>query len=134
MPKETNTMLLFFPIPAFIKTLLIVLITLLVLVGIMLRPWKTNEALIALGGAGLLLVLGLITPASAGALLVQDWNTFFFFLGMMGLSALAERAGFFDWLANLAARWSGGKSWRLFINTFLLGSLITMFFSNDATA
>lgn len=118
-------MFLFFPIPALVRTLLIALIAMFVLVGIMLRPWKINEALIALGGAGLILFLGLITPATAFLILLEDWNTFFFFLGMMGLSALAERAGFFDWLAIVTARLSGGSSRRLFLNAFLLGSLVT---------
>ena len=127
-------MFLFIPIPIGIRTLLIALITGLVLVGIMLRPWKTNEAIIALAGAGLLLLLGLIPPAKAFLTLVQDWNTFFFFLGMMGLSALAETAGFFDWLAAVTARLSGNSARRLFLNTFLLGSLISLFLSNDATA
>jgi arsenical pump membrane protein len=129
-----DTMFLFIPIPMGIRTLLIALITGLVLVGIMLRPWKTNEAIIALTGAGLLILLGLITPASAFLTLVQDWNTFFFFLGMMSLSVLAETAGFFDWLAALTALLSGGSRRRLFLNTFLMGSLISMFLSNDATA
>ncbi len=100
-------MFLFLPIPAAARTLLIALIAGLVLVGIMFRPWKTNEAIIALAGAGLLILLGLITPANAFFTLVQDWNTFFFFLGIMGISALAETAGFFDWLAAWAARLSG---------------------------
>src|SRR5947208_8206281 len=100
-------MLLFFSVPSEIKTLLIALVTGLVLVGVMLRPWKTNEAMIALAGAGLLLLLGLITPQAALFRLLQDWNTFFFFLGMMGLSALAERAGFFDWLAVVTAQLAG---------------------------
>src|SRR5689334_7233660 len=127
-------MFLFFPIPAFLRTLLILLITGLVLLGVMIRPWKTNEAIIALLGGGLLILLGLITPANAFFTLVQDWNTFFVFLGMMGISALAEAAGFFDWLAVWAARLSGNSTRRLFLNTFLLGSIISLFFSNDATA
>ena len=52
----------------------------------------------------------------------------------MSLSALAEVAGLFDWLAFQAARLSGNSSRRLFLNTFVLGSLISMFLSNDATA
>jgi arsenical pump membrane protein len=52
----------------------------------------------------------------------------------MSLSALAEAAGLFDWLAVQAARLSGSSSRRLFFNTFLLGSLISMLLSNDATA
>jgi arsenical pump membrane protein len=56
---------------------LISLITLLTLLGIMLRPWKVSEAITALTGAGLLLILGLLIPGEALATLVRDWNTFF---------------------------------------------------------
>jgi arsenical pump membrane protein len=127
-------MLLIFHVPALTKTILISLIALLTLLGIMVRPWKLNEAIIALAGAGLLLILGLITPLDAMTVLINDWNIFFFFLGMMALSALAEAAGLFDWLAAQAARLAGGSSRRLLLNTFLLGSLISMVLSNDATA
>jgi arsenical pump membrane protein len=127
-------MLLFFHLPALTKTLLIVLITLFTLVGIMTRPWKLNEMMFALIGAALLIILGLTTPGMVLATLIGEWNTFFFFLGMMSISALAEVAGLFDWLAVQAAKWSGQSVWRLFLNTFLLGSLISMLLSNDATA
>lgn len=127
-------MLALFHIPALTRTLLIILITAFTLVGIMTRPWKISEALFALTGALLLLILGLISPASAANILLGEWNTFFFFLGMMSISALAEIAGLFDWLAMLAAKWSGNSVPRLFLNIFLLGSFISMLLSNDATA
>src|SRR5256886_12050191 len=127
-------MLLFFHLPPLTKTLLISLIAILTLIGIMVRPFKWNEAMIALAGAGLLLLLGLINPLDAAIVLLKDWNVFFFFLGMMALSALAEAAGLFDWLAAQAARLAGSSSRRLLLNTFLLGSLISMVLSNDATA
>jgi arsenical pump membrane protein len=124
----------YFSIPEFWKTLLTALVGVLTLVGIMTRPFRWNEALIAMAGAGMLLVLGLISPTDAFFTLVRDWNTFLFFLGMMGLSALAEAAGLFDWLAVQAARLAGKSAARLFLNVFLLGSLISMVLSNDATA
>lgn len=127
-------MLLFFHVPMLVKIVLISVIAIAALLGIMLRPFKLNEATFALIGAGLLLVLGLISPASAFSTLFRDWNAFLFFLGMMSLSALAEVAGLFDWLAIQAARLSGNSSRRLFLNTFLLGTLISMVLSNDATA
>ncbi len=127
-------MFLFIHLPTLARTILIAAITILTLLGIMIRPFKLNEALCALGGAALLLVLGLISPANAISTLLGDWNTFFFFLGLMSISALAEMAGFFDWLATQAARLAGNSSRRLFLNIFLLGSLISMFLSNDATA
>ncbi|MDQ6662672.1 MAG: SLC13 family permease [Chloroflexota bacterium] len=127
-------MLLFFHIPTLTKTILISLIAILTLLGIMLRPFKWNEASIAMAGAGLLLLIGLISPMNAFFTLLNDWNIFFFFLGMMSMSALAETAGLFDWLAAYAVRLAGGSSRRLLLNTFILGSIITMIFSNDATA
>jgi len=132
--KGTPTMLLFVHIPTLTRTILIVLITTVTLIGIMVRPWKLNEAVTTMTGASLLLILGLISPYDAFSTLVHDWNAFFFFLGMMSLSALAEVAGIFDWLAVQAARLSRNSARRLFFNTFLLGSLISMLLSNDATA
>jgi arsenical pump membrane protein len=125
---------LFFPISELTKTVLTASIGILTIVGIMTRPFRWNEATIAIGGAVILLVLGLIAPTDALFTLVRDWNTFLFFLGMMGLSALAEDAGLFDWLAVQAARLAGKSAARLFVNVFLLGSLISMILSNDATA
>ncbi|GAC1358075.1 MAG: arsenic transporter [Ktedonobacteraceae bacterium] len=127
-------MLLFFHVPTLTKVVLISIIAIFTLLGIMIRPFKLNEATCALVGAGLLLILGLVTPTNALTTLFQDWNTFLFFLGMMSLSALAEVAGLFDWLAIQAARLSGNSSRRLFLNTFFLGTLISMVLSNDATA
>lgn len=127
-------MLLFFHLPTLTTTILISLIAILTLVGIMVRPWRVNEAMVALAGAALLLILGLINPGNAISTLLNDWNTFFFFLGMMSLSALAEVAGLFDWLAVQAARLAGNSARRLFLNTFVLGCLISMILSNDATA
>ena len=127
-------MFIFFHLPALTRTLLISLIAILTLVGIMVRPFKLDEALIAMAGAALLLLLGLISPLDTLAVLLNDWNIFFFFLGMMTLSALAEAAGLFDWLAAQSARLAGHSPRRLFLNTFLLGILISMILSNDATA
>jgi arsenical pump membrane protein len=124
----------YFPIPEFTKTLLACLVGVLTLIGIMTRPFRWNEAVIAMGGASTLLLLGLISPADALSTLLREWNAFFFFLGMMSLSALAETAGLFDWLAIQAARLAGGSAARLFLNVFFLGTLISMIFSNDATA
>jgi arsenical pump membrane protein len=127
-------MFLFLHLSEFWRTILASFVGVLTLVGIMTRPFRWTEAHIAMGGAGVLLLLGLIRPADAAMTLVRDWNTFLFFLGMMGLSAMAESAGLFDWLAVQAARLAGRSAKRLFLNVFLLGTAITMIFSNDATA
>ena len=111
----------YFPIPEFWKTLLASLVGVLTLVGIMTRPFRWNEAAIAMTGAAILLLLGLISLSDAFFTLIRDWNTFLFFFGMMGLSALAEAAGLFDWLAVRAARLAGKSAARLFLNVFFVG-------------
>jgi hypothetical protein len=108
----------FFPIPELTRTLLTSLVGVLTLVGIMTRPFRWNEAVIAMVGAGVLLLLGLITPGDAFYTLVRDWNTFLFFLGMMALSTLAEAAGLFDWLAAQAARFAGKSARTAFSKRF----------------
>jgi arsenical pump membrane protein len=72
------TVFFFYPLPEFWKTLLTSTIGVLTLIGIMTRPFRWNEALIAMAGAGLLLLLGLITPGDALFTLIRDWNTFSF--------------------------------------------------------
>ena len=124
----------FISVPELTKTLIASFLGVLTLIGIMTRPFRWNEAIVAMGGAGLLLLLGLISPTDAFSTLCREWNTFLFFLGMMGLSALAEAAGLFDWLAFQAARFARQSAWRLFLNIFLLGTVISMILSNDATA
>jgi arsenical pump membrane protein len=103
---------------------------------IMSRPrWlPLKETGAALAGGGLMLALGFVGFGEAGAVLLGEWNAFLFFLGLMTIAAMAEKAGFFDWVASLAARWAKGSSRRLFINVFLIGTVITAFLSNDATA
>jgi arsenical pump membrane protein len=128
------TVFLYFPLPEFWRTLLSSFIGLLTLAGIMTRPFRWSESNIAMSGAATLLLLGLIRPADAALTLLRDWNTFLFFLGMMGLSALAETSGLFEWLAVKSARLARRSAARLFLNVFLLGTTITLIFSNDATA
>lgn len=55
-------------------------------------------------------------------------------VGMMALSAIAEKAGFFDWAASLTARAGGGSVLRLYGFVVLAGALITATLSLDAMA
>src|SRR5690242_17657132 len=91
---------------------------------IMLRPKRLNEAFAALGGGIAMILAGIVSPLRAAQTLLGDWNIFLFFLGMLALSALAERAGLFDWLAARAALLAKGSTRRLYLNVFLLGALI----------
>ena len=63
--ERSVAVLWFFHLPHFWKALLSSFVALLTLAGIMIRPFRWNEARIAMSGAGILLVLGLISPAEA---------------------------------------------------------------------
>ncbi len=106
----------------------------LTLLLIMIRPEWANEALAALLGGGLMLVLGRVQPGEAFNLLLAKWDVFLFFLGLMTIAAIADNAGFFDWAAAVAMQLARGSGLRLFLNVFILGALISTFLSNDATA
>jgi arsenical pump membrane protein len=104
------------------------------LAAVMIRPFRLSEALSAAAGAILMLVGGFVGPGEAAALLVREWNTFGFFLGLMVISAFAEEAGIFETLANAAARWGKGRAERLYLAVFAVGALISVFLTNDSTA
>lgn len=104
------------------------------LVVMMARPYRISEAKAAACGATLMLVFGFVRPREAIVLLAGKWNVFGFFLGLMTISALADQAGVFDVLAFQAGRWARGSAMHLYLTVFAVGTLITAFLSNDATA
>ncbi|MGO9409169.1 MAG: ArsB/NhaD family transporter [Spirochaetia bacterium] len=104
------------------------------LIVIMVRPYRVNEALAAAGGAILMLIGGFVGFREAATMLIGQWNTLGFFLGLMVISAVAEDAGVFEALAYQATRWGKGNAARLYVAIFLVGTIISAFLSNDATA
>jgi arsenical pump membrane protein len=100
----------------------------------LLRPRGIAEAYWASGGALLLLATRLI-PLHKGARAVREgWNVYLFLAGMMILAELAREEGVFEWLADVAAQHAKQSAWRLFALIYLVGTLVTAFLSNDATA
>ncbi len=102
--------------------------------GVILRPWRVPEAVWAVSGAALLVALRLLAPADALAGVGKGTDVYEFLIGMMLLAELARREGLFDWLAAHAARRAQGSPTRLFALVYLVGILVTVFLSNDATA
>jgi arsenical pump membrane protein len=103
---------------------------LLILAG----PRKIPEAVWACGGASLLVVLRLISPRDAMSAVGRGTDVYMFLTGMMMLAELARREGFFDWVAVLAVEMAKGSPTRLFAIVYAVGTVVTIFLSNDATA
>ena len=53
---------------------------------------------------------------------------------MMLLAEIAREEGLFDWLAAVATRHAKGSARRLFLLIYGVGTIVTIFLSNDATA
>ena len=110
------------------------IIAALAVAGVIIRPVNSVEALWAVGGAVLLVALRLITPTTALAGIAKGTDVYLFLTGMMLLAEVARSEGLFDWLAARATQHAGGSPRRLFLLIYLVGTVVTIFLSNDATA
>jgi arsenical pump membrane protein len=102
--------------------------------GVIVRPFSWPEFIWAVSGALLLVGLGLLPAADALAGALKGTDVYLFLTGMMLLSELARQEGLFDWLAARTARMARGSAARLFSLIFAVGTVVTVFLSNDATA
>jgi addiction module HigA family antidote len=71
------------------------------------------------------------TEAMAAA---KGTDVYLFLIGMMLLAEVARKEGLFDWLAAQAVRYSRGSAKRLFLIVYIVGTVVTVLLSNDATA
>jgi len=109
-------------------------ISVITVVLIMLRPRPLNEGTAAAIGAALMLISGRVLSEELLAVLQDVAPILLFFLGLMLICVAAEKAGFFQWSAYKAVNLAKGKGQVLFFTIFALGTVITAFLSNDATA
>jgi arsenical pump membrane protein len=98
------------------------------------RPRGIPEVWWISGGALLLIVLRLVPLKLAGQAVAKGSDVYLFLTGMMLLSELAREQGVFDWVASVAVRGANGSCSRLFLLVYGVGTLVTIFMSNDATA
>ncbi len=116
------------------STVLVWFIAAAAIAGVLLRPKDWPEAVWACLGAVVLVISGLLPVSQAGAAIAKGTDVYLFLTGMMLLSELARSEGVFDWLASLAVAAARGSRARLFSLVYLVGIVVTIFLSNDATA
>lgn len=102
--------------------------------AILFRPWRLPEYVWATAGAVALVALGLLPVRQAGGAILEGTDVYLFLIGMMLVAEVARQAGLFDWVAVLAADHAAGSARRLFDLVFLVGTVVTVLLSNDATA
>jgi arsenical pump membrane protein len=102
--------------------------------GVIVRPFRMPEYVWAMLGAAMLVVFGLLPWRDALAAAGKGTDVYLFLVGMMLLSEVARQEGLFDWLATHAVRHAKGSARRLFLIVYAVGTVVTVFLSNDATA
>jgi arsenical pump membrane protein len=102
--------------------------------GVIVRPWNLPEFIWAVAGAALLVLLDLLSWPDALAAAAKGTDVYFFLIGMMLLAEVARKESLFDWLAVQAVLHSRGSAKRLFLIVYGVGTIVTVFLSNDATA
>ncbi len=102
--------------------------------GVITRPFNLPEAVFAVLGAALVVILGLLSAADALQGVGKGTDVYLFLIGMMLLAEVARQEGLFDWLAAVATRRAQGSARRLFVLIYAVGTLVTIVLSNDATA
>jgi arsenical pump membrane protein len=104
------------------------------LVLVVLRPRRWNEAWWTMLGAAAMLALGLVTTHEAVGAVLAGKNALLFLLSLLALSLLIGKSGFFDWAAIRCARIAKGDAHSLYRNAFVAGAMITAILSLDTTA
>jgi len=110
------------------------IIAFLAIAGVIIRPFKIPEVIWATTGAVLLVVFGLILPSDGLTGIAKGTDVYLFLTGMMLLAETAREEKLFDWLAAHATQLAKGSANRLFLLIYLVGVVVTVFLSNDATA
>lgn len=87
-----------------------------------------EPSLIAIGGAGVLLVISRVRPERVFQ--EVDWSTLIFFAGLFVIISGAEAAGMIDLLASTALGITGGDPWATFFLIIWMSAIASGFIDN----
>ncbi len=119
-----------------IATVIFIAVLILIALG-----WLHNT-LSSLAGAALIFAVSYLGPLVSpdlfifdfqGALKYIDWNVIFLIMGMMIVITVVERTGIFQWMAFMAFRVSGGRTWLLLTILMVITGVASAFLDNVTT-
>ncbi|WP_433462878.1 ArsB/NhaD family transporter [Spirillospora sp. CA-128828] len=102
---------------------------------VMIASEKVHRTAVALGGAGLMLLLH-ITDAEGAFFSSEsgiDWNVVFLLLGMMVIVSVLRRTGVFEYVAIWAAKRARGRPYRLMVMLIVLTAAASALLDNVTT-
>ncbi|MFI4987737.1 MAG: sodium:proton antiporter [Alphaproteobacteria bacterium] len=103
----------------------------LILVYALIVAERLNRSIIALLGAGLMIVSGVLDQAEA--IRGIDFNTLALLTGMMVLVSIARRSGMFEYLAIWSAKRGRAEPWRMLLILSLTTAVLSAFLDNVTT-
>ena len=92
---------------------------------------RINRAIVALVGAGLMILTGVIDQEIAIA--GEDFNTLALLIGMMVLVAISRRSGMFQYLAIWSAKVARGSPWGILALLSVVTAVVSAFLDNVTT-
>ena len=98
---------------------------------------RLHKTTVALGGAMVMLVVGLITQQEAfhgrGEVTGVDWNTIFLLIGMMIIVNIMRHTGVFEWIAIKSAKLARGEPVAVMLMLALVTALLSAALDNVTT-
>ena len=115
--------------------MIVVAIVIFTVVYILIAAERINRVAAALGGAGLMLALGVV--GADDAFFSQDtgidWNVIFLLFGMMVIVGVLRQTGIFEYVAIWAAKRAGGRPFRVMVLLCLITAVASAALDNVTT-
>jgi Na+/H+ antiporter NhaD/arsenite permease-like protein len=108
-----------------------VAVSLLLVVYAVIMAEKFNRAVLALLGAGLMVLCGVITQQQAVA--GVDFNTIGLLTGMMVIVSISQKTGMFQYVAIRAAKLVKGSPWGILVMLSIVTAVFSAFLDNVTT-
>jgi len=110
---------------------LLVATTLFVVTYLVIMSDRLNRAIVALLGAGALILVGVLDQHEA--MRAVDWNTLGLLLGMMLIVNVTRRSGLFQYVAIWSAKKVGADPWGILLMMSIVTAVFSAFLDNVTT-